>query len=466
MDELILIQREIDNKYDQLPWPTNIYQLTLITEIRGGLGDISSAAKIINLLQEMSPRIHIDWIITPIYTDAMSFIDNKDRVRINPLIPYFPHLLLVGPSNCMWGTKYIESRFHFKLKGIRFDFLEAGSEPNTDVLACVQNLSGYEQIHRFVFPASHHLSNAVIMGLRPGMGMIFDKNRMGCKSTISELLDMLNDVSLKNNINKFYVDKNNSWSINSGYAHRPNSWKKFIDCVAIHEKSSNVIIILNSRGEFDNYNNADFIEKILDQTRIKFLINLGYEQIIFNNKKICKSKENRKLVIITQPKFSVDNMKIIQLISDRIMCTGNSSVSEAISCGSREWMPLKLYLYEDVANCGVTDNFANQQIEIAKKIYPNFAHLLKIFAFSYTEPNAEQMDKITKILNDKELSKYVYKFCKIIVENYSFDKIFKNSLLRSLWLHIDSKLLDIEISSISQQQREYIMKIISKNKTA
>jgi hypothetical protein len=68
-------------------------------------------------------------------------------------------------------------------------------------------------------------------------------------------------------------------------------------------------------------------------------------------------------------------MQILLKTADRLLVTGNNSAFEA-------WSNTKcqLYLYEDVANAGVTGYFLQQQVDSARKVVGEpLANLMAIF---------------------------------------------------------------------------------------
>ena len=83
-----------------------------------------------------------------------------------------------------------------------------------------------------------------------------------------------------------------SYSFNSGYAHHPASWGKFIDCVAIHERHKHVVIVLNQCGEFDRLSVGDFSNIIFTPERLAYLKEKGYGQVTL--------KGNEEAILIQQ----------------------------------------------------------------------------------------------------------------------------------------------------------------------
>lgn len=467
MEQLSKIHRELEAKYLYHDWPSQIKQVQVLTEVHGGLGDISAAAKIIDIIKSMNSDIQIDWIITKDYNfDPKQFLRDLERVKISISPRNLPNadLLIIGP--------YVCGRQRDHVKGAKFAFMECGSK-NMDWIEMGLRLDDYKKIHEIFFFSTYHPNCGLVMGLKDGMGLLFDKSRINNTISKENLINSLLDGTLKLSINSYY--NQNDWSINSGYAHKPNSWAKFIDFVCTHEKILNVIIILNCHGEFDQLTEQEFEKKILTTKRITFLKSFGYEEITLNGRNLTQNifnnlftflkgrnstesgpNKSRKLVIIIKPKFFQPDMKRIQLLSDRILATGNNSPAEAIAC------KCKLYLYEDVHNGGVTPEFAREQIELAKIIYQPLAELLEIFSSNFTPLSKDQMNRCIEILQDPKLSSATIEFCQTAINKFSFDDIFKASLLRTMWHYVNPQLLLDEINSIDQEKKQKIIDITNK----
>lgn len=245
------------------------------------------------------------------------------------------------------------------------------------------------------------------------------------------------------------------YSFNSGYAHKPASWAKFIDCTAIHEKTKAVVIVLNQSGEFDHPSTPEFQEQIFTPQRLTYLKQKGYGTIILKGdgyNQTLVSEPGRSLTVIVRPKFNPVDMKCMQLASERLLATGDNSAVESwcVRC--------KLYLYEDVSNMGCKWRFLQQQVDLAKTISPNLSKLLALFGGDKRLPDRflnvplseEKMAEMELLLNDPNLSDETLQFCDKITGDYSFDKVLAAALLRTAWHHYLPELAKIEAESMDE----------------
>ena len=124
----------------------------------------------------------------------------------------------------------------------------------------------------------------------------------------------------------------------------------------------------------------------------------------------------------------------------------------------------KLYIYEDVANCGVTDQFLKQQVKIADKIDPRLGQFLKLVG-KVGALNEEEMDQVKKILQDSDLSKATFNFCNYVVKHYRFEEAFLGSLKRVLWHHYIPQLSEIEAKALDNDFKEKVVKYLESFET-
>ena len=65
LDDIIFpLHQAIEKEYKNLPWPSNIQKIVILTEVLGGRGDIATAAKVIHLLQNINKTLIFDWVLT------------------------------------------------------------------------------------------------------------------------------------------------------------------------------------------------------------------------------------------------------------------------------------------------------------------------------------------------------------------------------------------------------------------
>jgi hypothetical protein len=477
---LFQLHRFIERQYQNLPWPSELKQIAIMTEVKGGRGDISAGAKVINMMQKMCPSLSFDWIVLPRQHNPQSFLTYSDlskiKIRTPSLVPEEPvhaDFLVVGPVAGA-GTAYIQRKFEISLKGPRLDFLENAYPVESEALAYVASETAregsqgdihelYRKIHSLFFPAQTRSSNGISMGLQQGSGVFLDESRMHaplsqdyyCPSYLQELEDqeLQRDILMALDINKentlLSCEKN---SFNSGYAHRPTSWAKFIDFVAIHERNKNVTVVLNQWGEFAALDTQGFSNEILTLERLDFLKKWGYGTVIIKGSESdplvvreSSSLNERKLTIILRPSFKPNDMKWLQLASERILATGDNTAAEAWAARC------KLYVYEDVANHGCKNAFLKQQVELANTISLNLGTLLQTFGRNNPPLSTEEMDQMIAILQNPSLSKDTLQFCNLITQNYSFGKILEGALKRTAWLHCMPELIDEEVDSMDEE---------------
>jgi hypothetical protein len=285
------LHRLIERAYRALPWPSQISQIALVTEVLGGRGDISAAAKVIALMQNMCPSLNFDWVVLSFGYDPQAYLSgvlDRSKIQIRTPVP-FPNepskvdMLIVGPVKCSWGTGYIESRSKIKLHGPRFGFLENAESVNSystciahDQLMKVESEKAYKEyhkIHPILFPSKTASAYGLAMGLQTGSGVFLDESRVNaplsrgdcCPSYLSQIEDShLRDDIFNALGSELDYDR---YSFNSGYAHRKASWGKFIDFVAVHERDKQVVIVLNQSSLYEEHSAQSFFDTLFTPER-------------------------------------------------------------------------------------------------------------------------------------------------------------------------------------------------------
>lgn len=491
LDEALFpLHRQIESQYRTLPWPDKIQKIVVLTQVQGGRGDIAAATKAIAVMQRICPNLTFDWVLQGAQYnqyDPISFLNCKDPSKVKartwqsePSEDIPGDFLLAGPVKLGWGINYIENRISRKIAGPIFGFMENAEDFQTfhsEMLPIIiekfpnkENQEIYESLHRIVFPNRSGNSQGLLpMGIKTGSGVFLDKSRLEaplsrgycCPSYLTQIgnvelrKDILEAMDVFDNESQPDYDQ---YSFNSGYAHHPVSWGKFIDCVAIHEKEKHVVIVLNQRGEFANPSTEEFQEQILEEKRLVFLKTKGYGNVIFKGQDrkalyLQQASNARCLTVIIRPSFTPNDMKQMQLASERLLATGDNSAVES-------WCArCKLYLYEDVANWGCKWRFLQQQVDLAREISPNLSRLLALFGgdsrlserFLNKPLNSETMEEMEKLLNDPELSKATLDFCDHITSNYSFDDVLEGALKRTAWHHCIPELCKLESETLDKE---------------
>ncbi|MDF2577955.1 MAG: hypothetical protein K0S74_1439 [Chlamydiales bacterium] len=312
------------------------------------------------------------------------------------------------------------------------------------------------------------------MGIQTGTGVFLNKELISktlskqycCPSYLAKIKDkgLYADIMEAMNVHDLESQPNyDLYSFNSGYAHKVKSWGNFIDCVAVHEKEKQVVIVLNHLGEFARLSSTEFQEQIFDTKRLNFLKSKGYENILFKGEEqklsflqqTNYSHTTRSLTVIVRPSFTPNDMNQIQLASERLLATGDNSAVEA-------WCArCKLYLYEDVANGGCKWRFLQQQVDAATKFSPNLSRLLALFGndsrICKSLSESQKMEEIEDLLSDPQLGEDTIQYCNYLTTYYSFDEVLEAALKRTAWQYCIPELAKVEAESVNEGFREGIV---------
>jgi hypothetical protein len=486
VEALFPLYRQIENQYLALPWPDKIQKIVVLTQVVGGRGDIAAATKAIAVMQRICPTLTFDWVLHDAkynQYDPVSFLNCTDPSKVTARNWQSPpsddtpgDFLLAGPVKLTLGIDYIESHISRKIAGPIFGFMENAEDSQSfypqilpmvvEKLSNNENGEIYQNLHQMIFPNN---KVRLPMGLEIGSGVFLDKSRIEaplsrdycCPSYLTQIMDIELRKDILEAMNVFDSDSQpnyDQYSFNSGYAHHAVSWGKFIDCVAIHEKDKHVVIVLNQRGEFSPLSTKEFQEQVLGEERLVFLKTKGYGNIIFKSQDqkavhLQEVSDSRCLTVIIRPFFNPNDMKQIQLASERLLATGDNSAVEA-------WCArCKLYLYEDVANMGCKWRFLQQQVDLAQKISPNLSQLLALFGgeqrlserFLNKSLNSKKMEEMEKLLSDPELSKATLEFCHQITSNFPFDDVLEAALKRTVWHYCIPELAKVETEALDEE---------------
>lgn len=486
------IHRLIEAQYLSLPWPSQIQKIVVLTNVCGGRGDIAGAAKAISVLQRICPSLSFDWLISGGDQNRLfgqSFMLEKCERQLSPRRFFTSdpedtepaQFLLEGPVGSLQEISFIEdSILHRKIQGPRFCFLENASENTSSALFLCEQLqrlpddfsplARYTALHSSLFPSSVVATiGSLPMGLTPGSGIFLDREILSkplskgycCPSYLLSMKDtsLQNDILSSMNALNGAIPDFDLYSMNSGYAHQPTSWGKFIDCVAIHEQTKNVVIVLNRQGELTALSEQEFIDSICSAERLAFLQGKGFGSIAFKGESskvsLLDTPNGRSMTIIVRQQFLPYDMHRIQLASDRLLATGDNTAAEA-------WCArCILYLYEDVDNGGCKQKFLQQQVDLANTISPTLGKILALFGGDKRLPDPhlnaplpqETMAELEHLLRDPNLSQNTIQFCHHITENYSFENVFIGALKRAAWTHCIPTLPFIEASAFDEKFR-------------
>lgn len=505
LDEALFpLHRQIESQYSALPWPAKMQKIVVLTQVRGGRGDIAAAAKAIAFMQKLHLTLTFDWVLEgarPDQYDPMSFLSCNDpsKVRIRYWGSQPPEeapgdFLLVGPVKLGWEVDYIEKCISRKIAGPTFGFMENAADLRTfypkilqaKVENALQQASAnkiYQTLHSTAFPSKSDNDEGLLpMGVQPGSGVFLDQSRIEaplsrdycCPSYLPQIQDgeLRKDILEAMNVLDGRSEPDyDQHSFNSGYAHHPASWGKFIDCTAIHEKNKHVVIVLNQRGEFAHPSIQEFQDQIFTPERLALLKQKGYGTVVFKGQgqkpallqEDRGSQSDRCLTVIVRPSFVPSDMRRMQLASERLLATGDNSAVES-------WCArCQLYLYEDVANLDCCKwRFLQQQVDLAQTISPSLSKLLALFGgdqrlpdCSLNQPlNGKEMAEMEQLLNDPNLSNATLQFCDHITANYSFYGVLEAALKRTAWHHYVPDLARIEAETLDEGFRSGLVEYL------
>jgi len=416
-DALFPLHRALLDSYRGLPWPRKMQKIVALTEVRGGRGDIAAAGKALGLMQKICPDLRFDWVLRGAKLEqynpqAFLLCDDPSKISMrrwesDPTDGAAADFMLAGPVKLTSGVDYIASKIHRKIAGPTCAFAEIGeecSDLDTEIAQelvrkaneekqPLETIYAQNKLHKRLFPSRSSNGRGLFpMGLQPGSGVFLEPSRIAaplsrgycCPSYLPQIedaalrKDILEAMGVYDGASEPDYDQ---YSLNSGYAHRPVSWGKFIDFTAIHERNKHVAVVLNQHGEYDRLSTEEFAEQIFTPERLAYLKAQGYGTIIlkgeeeqaFSLGQSENPEQERRLVVIVRKKFLPQDMRRLQLASERLLGTGDNSALEA-------WCArCKLYLYEDVANGGCKWRFLQQQVDLAKQFSPNLSRLLALF---------------------------------------------------------------------------------------
>lgn len=496
-DLFFLLRRNIDASYMDMPWPSAMKNVVVYTRVVGGKGDIAAASKVIGLMQRLNPDLQIDWVLantSGAKSDAICFLSDMDMSHITvreSLETIDPSLAKTPIDMIFTGPFDGEDEYPTLAKDLKrpftnplgVGFREIGQRPSSVVFVNdkknVENsregrLSLYSELFA---SSSFRARDGLVMGLYQGSGVFLDRSlisaplsgRYSCPSYIRDITDIKLREDILNALGVVSVETlpdMDKHSLNFGYAHFANSWGSFIDSVAVHERDKDVVIVLNQMMRGKLYFSAeDFSDKVFNMDRIDFLHSRRFGNIVVSDQElhyIVASSEDatRSFRVILRKSFLPQDMRCLQLASERILATGDNSSVEAF-CGR-----CKLFFYETLKH---KQGFLQQQVDVAHALgHKSLARLWGLFGRDVRmEANIGRSDEdiswgplqskeIFDLLHDDSLAEATYDFCQVISEKCDFETRLEAMLKRSMWHHIHPKLKDIELDVIGE---EFIGKI-------
>ena len=454
---LFPLHRQLESFYRDLGWPAGVKRIGVLTQIMGGRGDFTAAAKMIEVVQEIASGCEIDWILQGgLAYNPASFLKNKNPQKIfirewgQPPIDSSPlDLLLVGPVRLQWDKKYIAEKIQRAVTGPLFGIMELGSKlqgKHWEIIhmICTQGDPSFPSIYPLLVPSAANVTSGLLpMGLLEGTGLFLSKERLEAQLSRGDscptYLAKISDPTLRQAILDA-VPNYDQASFNFGYAHQVVSWGKFIDVVCLHEKDRQVVIVLNQHGDFANggqkLSDQEFSSTVFDEARLQFLKQQGFGKIVIKGVETIEhtlSSQGRSLTMIIRPSFTPEDVFCLQLAAERILATGDNSAIEAFC--SR----CSLYVYEALRH---KREFFKQQQALAEDVSPTLARLLRLFA-----ENSDQRSELANLLNDPLLKTHTLQFCQMISSRFSFQERLQAALKRVVWQAVRPDLKELEEQS-------------------
>ena len=134
-ESLFYLHRKIEALYGSLPWLDEIQNIAVMTEIKGGRGDISAAAKTVDIMQ----RAQI-YYLTGFWIATIFLLPNPSC--LTTILPKFASeniksqspekdpadLVIVGPVTFTYSADACESLINREIAGPIFGFMEIAKE--------------------------------------------------------------------------------------------------------------------------------------------------------------------------------------------------------------------------------------------------------------------------------------------------------------------------------------------------
>lgn len=475
-DGFLPFKKALEAPYRALPWPDCMKKITFFTEVKGGFGDIVAAGRVIDLAQKMAPETNIDWQFTGCYVNPSKFLYYTDPSRIEMfwksrrVEPIETHFLITGPTDTGWGMNYIAAKINTKVAGPRFTFLECAEMSDSILFTSLLTSKSKNSKKRFhnIFAglAIVPSSNAHLLGLEPGSGLLLDSERVNaalsrkgcCPSYLARIQDkdLLTDLAIAL---KFHPGKTlpdfDKFSLNFGYAHYSESWARFIDSVATQTQTKNVVIVLNTRSTLEKFHEMEFKETIFTKERLRMLQELGYGIVHLKRKNepgkailLESPKENRSLEVILREGFLPEDVKWLQLAAEGLLTTGDNSFTEAIAARCT-------YLQYEVANpiYSCKSNFQKQIIAQANDLY---APLGKLLAINGESCSLSQEDEEARrnLLRDPLMRSATLMFCEKITQEHDARPLLEAAIKRVAWTYLIPELFALEREHIDPESQK------------
>lgn len=495
-----------------LPTPKNPRKIVLLNRAHGGVGDYAAGYKVVNLMEQIDPHAIISWVSTP--SEVRHFKTPSPKLKfanIDHSESGFEHnaevdLVIQGPLNDSNSSTYLQDKYKIKFEGQHYSFVEicgfldeginlfgslydrfAEIVPSHEIVIRSGGTIGFLEngvSNSFNSEHQRQMMDAILdeclkshvlgMGIDGSSGLLFEENSTPPQlSQIYAHPEAMLEIENKLLLEQIFQTPPSTTvpihsftalqSLNFGYAHYTDVKGRFIDSVAIHENKKNLTFVFYQIQKGNDLSKlAYFQRKVFTPQRVALLQRLGYGKIVVKsdeklNDLIIKlpsdNKNSRTLTVILHQCFSKNDMRCLQLASERILATGDNSACEAFS--SR----FKLYMYEDISkqrdpeeyigNSFRKGEFLNQQIRVGTEVYPPLGRFLKLSS-QEVQLTEGQMKEMETILSDPGIAPAFLKFAETITRNYQFKPLLEGMIRRHFWKRHYPKFFDLEKSLLAQ----------------
>lgn len=327
-----LANRLIKRLYKNIEWPSHMKQICIMTKVEKEQ-DITSAAKVITLMQRICPTLTFDWVLQGCIDQekCLSLLQDKSKVhiRFNDLEKNISaDFMFIGPVKTQNILPYQRIKTPF------FAYKEL-IESNSDIV---------KELTSFVYP---QVSNMFILPKSLGYGN-------------PSFLHQIKDNKLLDSLQPKDITK--AHSLNFGYIDTPSDLREFIDYISTHETHKHVIIIANQTGDVEQ---GQLTPAFFSSKQLTLLKKKGYGKILFKEQDqepiILQQAENplieRDLTIIIHHLFTLNDMKWLQFASERLFVNN-------IFINDLKWLQAaSLELLSD--NCCVSEEIIEGEIKQA-----------------------------------------------------------------------------------------------------
>jgi hypothetical protein len=234
-------------------------------------------------------------------------------------------------------------------------------------------------------------------------------------------------------------------------------WKKFIQCVSLDEKEKNVTVVAiqgkQAQGFFTS--TKEFTQTVLTDEYLDFLEQEGFGPIVVKGEEEenilrgASGSSKRKFTVVFRPVIKPEDVKQLELASERILATGDNSASQAFTARC------KMYMYELVGMHKTT--YSQQQIQLGASVLPELGEFLTLASIE-KEWTPEETARVCELIQHPALHRACFDFCQLISREYDFEPVLEASLKRALWMHVIPELMAEEASAMNPEFKEQLFR--------